>query len=121
MNTTNSGSSLNDYGYAIYKRDHFTCVYCGYDGRDFDRWMQLSIDHVLPRSCGGTDDDTNRVTACRSCNSITSRMKFQPNTPPRTILQQKRDRVAETRMRFYTNWKETVAPLFLARPLPPLP
>lgn len=29
----------------------------------------LTVDHVHPRSKGGTDDYTNRVLACRSCNS----------------------------------------------------
>jgi hypothetical protein len=29
----------------------------------------LTIDHVHPRSKGGTDDHSNRVLACRPCNS----------------------------------------------------
>ncbi len=28
-----------------------------------------TIDHVLPRSRGGTDDPENLVTACRPCNT----------------------------------------------------
>lgn len=37
------------------------CVYCG-DPAD-------TIDHVIPRSKGGTDDLDNLVPACRDCNS----------------------------------------------------
>lgn len=28
----------------------------------------LTVDHIMPKSKGGTDDDWNLVTACRSCN-----------------------------------------------------
>ena len=52
MNTL-SGTALGDYGATIFERDHFTCAYCGYDGRLFDNWMQLSVDHILPQSLGG--------------------------------------------------------------------
>lgn len=37
------------------------CVYCG-DPAD-------TIDHVIPKSKGGTDDLDNLVPACRDCNS----------------------------------------------------
>ncbi|MGE0606875.1 MAG: HNH endonuclease [Pirellulales bacterium] len=48
----------------IFKRDHFTCQYCHVQpGTD-----ELSIDHVLPRSQGGTSTWENCVLACVSCN-----------------------------------------------------
>lgn len=50
---------------AIYHRDGFTCVYCGASARD----VTLSLDHLKPRSQGGTNDATNLVTACLPCNS----------------------------------------------------
>ena len=46
----------------ILKRDHNRCQYCGRPGRD------LTLDHILPLSRGGTDDWHNVVTACRECN-----------------------------------------------------
>ena len=45
----------------IFELDQFECVYCGRNG-------QLTLDHLLPRSKGGSDDDTNLVTACLTCN-----------------------------------------------------
>ena len=45
------GTSLGDYGSEVFERDHFTCVYCGFDGRLFDNWMQLSVDHQLHPIC----------------------------------------------------------------------
>ena len=45
----------------IFQIDNYECVYCG-SKRD------LSIDHIIPRSCGGSDDIDNLVTACMTCN-----------------------------------------------------
>ena len=44
------------------RRYGFGCAYCGSK-------TQLTKDHVIPVSRGGTDDITNIVPACRSCNS----------------------------------------------------
>ena len=35
------GTALGDYGVKVFERDEFICVYCGFDGRLFDNWMQL--------------------------------------------------------------------------------
>lgn len=53
---------------AIYLRDGFTCVYCQRDLHQADPF-EVTLDHLLPRSLGGTHEPTNLVTACRSCNS----------------------------------------------------
>lgn len=52
---------------AIYERDGRYCRYCGTHERDLGE--RLALDHVIPRSRGGTDDPENLVPACRSCNS----------------------------------------------------
>jgi len=54
----------------VFKRDGFKCVYCGHDGRTFDGWKFLQVDHFKPRSRGGTDDLSNLVTACIICNNM---------------------------------------------------
>jgi 5-methylcytosine-specific restriction endonuclease McrA len=43
-------------------RDNYTCQYCG------DRRHDLTIDHIVPRSKGGTDSWENVVAACLKCN-----------------------------------------------------
>lgn len=48
----------------IYKRDHFTCQYCHTQLHSED----LTIDHVIPRSRGGTSTWENCVLACLPCN-----------------------------------------------------
>lgn len=50
----------------IKRRDGFFCTIRA-EGCEGDR--NLSIDHHVPRSKGGSDEDDNLFTACRSCNS----------------------------------------------------
>lgn len=52
---------------ALYIRDGFACAYCGRDLRNAAP-ADVTLDHLLPRSSGGTNEPTNLVTACRSCN-----------------------------------------------------
>ena len=42
------------------------CTYC----RRRTKFRKTSLDHVVPRSCGGTDDESNLVVACVLCNTI---------------------------------------------------
>ena len=48
----------------IFARDKNTCQYCG---RVFHR-IELSLDHIIPRSYGGTSCWENIVCCCFSCN-----------------------------------------------------
>jgi 5-methylcytosine-specific restriction endonuclease McrA len=50
--------------YNIYVRDKCTCQYCG---RRLPR-HQLNLDHVIPRSRGGTSRWDNIVCSCLPCN-----------------------------------------------------
>lgn len=52
---------------AIYICDGFLCLYCGTDLRNFNR-LSVTLDHLVPRCLGGSDDARNLVTACRRCN-----------------------------------------------------
>lgn len=47
----------------IHRRDNYRCQYCG------KKIATLTIDHVIPKSRGGTDSWDNLVTACISCNN----------------------------------------------------
>jgi 5-methylcytosine-specific restriction endonuclease McrA len=46
----------------IFRRDNYTCQYCGSTTRT------LTIDHVLPRHLDGPHSWENVVTACSICN-----------------------------------------------------
>ncbi len=59
----------------IINRDRGLCQMCGNEGD--------SVDHIVPRSQGGTDDDWNLQLLCRSCNSSKGGRFFSaPRTPP---------------------------------------
>jgi HNH endonuclease len=47
---------------SIYLRDGYRCVECGGS-------TSLTCDHITPWSRGGSDDESNLQTMCRSCNS----------------------------------------------------
>lgn len=46
----------------VFARDGFRCLHCG-------SVRQLSIDHDIPISKGGTNDESNLRTLCTPCNS----------------------------------------------------
>ena len=45
----------------VLNRDGWVCHYCGRPAN--------TVDHIQPKSRGGTDDEANLVAACVSCNS----------------------------------------------------
>lgn len=55
----------------IYTRDGHTCVYC-------ESKENLSLDHIKPQSIGGSNLESNLITACLTCN--TSRQDMEINT-----------------------------------------
>lgn len=46
----------------VFARDNYRCVYCG-SGEN------LTVDHIVAWSKGGTNDESNLQTLCKSCNS----------------------------------------------------
>jgi len=50
--------------YKILKRDKHVCQACGASSPD----VELEVDHRIPISKGGTDDESNLVTLCKDCN-----------------------------------------------------
>jgi len=51
--------------FEVFKRDSFTCQYCGRSAPD----VLLQADHIKPVSKNGTNDITNLITSCFDCNS----------------------------------------------------
>lgn len=47
---------------AVFYRDGFRCQYCGKEAKN------LTLDHIIPRSRGGSHDWENVVSACIPCN-----------------------------------------------------
>jgi 5-methylcytosine-specific restriction endonuclease McrA len=53
----------------LFARDHYRCQYCGRAQAELKPRESLTRDHLIPLSRGGTNDWTNVVTACSSCNT----------------------------------------------------
>ncbi len=43
---------------------------CAYCGTRFASYAEMTDDHVVPRSRGGSHSRTNRLPCCRSCNAV---------------------------------------------------
>lgn len=69
---------------AILARDGFRCQYCG-------STQHLTIDHIIPRSRGGTTSWENVITSCAVCNvrkgaCLPSEVGMWPSRKPRPPL-----------------------------------
>lgn len=62
--------------FEVFKRDSFTCQYCGHKAPD----VLLVIDHIQPVSKGGTNDILNLTTSCKDCNSGKSNKQLNETT-----------------------------------------
>jgi len=64
----------------VRQRAQFQCEYCHYP--ELLSSAPLSIDHIQPRSLGGSDDLNNLALACRRCNE--RRYNFTTGIDPET-------------------------------------
>jgi len=51
---------------AVLWRDEYVCQYCGV--HCIPSGMIATVDHIIPKTCGGTDAFLNLVCACMECN-----------------------------------------------------
>lgn len=55
------GSAWQKTRARVLARDAHTCGYCGQPA--------TTVDHIVARANGGSDDDANLIASCRKCNS----------------------------------------------------
>ena len=85
----------------IYERDGFRCSYCNFDGRSFEAFGFLSIDHIDPT--GLRDDPENLTTCCRRCND------WKWRTPCKSVEQAK-EIISRERELNQGYWEKNVRP-----------
>ncbi|EKO4254879.1 TPA: HNH endonuclease [Vibrio parahaemolyticus] len=71
--------------FEVFKRDSFTCQYCGSKAPD----VLLEVDHIKPVSMGGTNDLLNLITSCFDCNRGKSNRELCDNA----VLEKQRDQL----------------------------
>lgn len=86
--------------FEVFKRDLFTCQYCGRNPPD----VILECDHIVPVVEGGGNEEPNLVTACFDCNRGKSDVPL--STAPKT-LQDKAADIAEREAQL-TGYREIV-------------
>ena len=73
-----------DYGYssrrkAVLHRDNYTCQCCG------KKNCKLEVHHIIFRSSGGTDDETNLITLCKECHKRVHKGIIVLNKKPKKL------------------------------------
>jgi hypothetical protein len=62
--------------FEVFKRDSFTCQYCGRSAPD----VVLEVDHINPIAEGGDDSIINYITSCFDCNRGKGKRKLNDKT-----------------------------------------
>jgi len=52
--------------FEIFKRDKFTCQYCGRNVKE-DK-IKIELEHIHPKAKGGSNNPNNLITSCYECN-----------------------------------------------------
>mgnify|MGYP000851668381 CR=1 FL=1 len=75
------GDNLNHI--KLYERDNFTCLYCGeqvivyYPNKNTPMPNNIAtLDHIIPKSKGGNNNEYNLATCCYRCNCILGRKGY---------------------------------------------
>lgn len=81
--------------FEVFKRDAFTCQYCGQRAPD----IVLECDHIKPVKLGGDDSLLNLITSCFSCNRgkgarpLSDQGKLAKSHKQAELLQEKREQL----------------------------
>lgn len=75
--------------FEIFKRDRFTCQYCGNSPPS----VILQVDHIIPVAASGPDDADNLITSCQECNNGKGARDLK-DIPPglKETIEQRRER-----------------------------
>ena len=108
--------ALRGYAHEVHKRDNFTCRYCGLDGRQsFSAWLNLGVEHLLPKGHPDWNNSAFTVTACRFCSGVDNR-RFEredgsgaaDGATPDELIAQRKAAVQGVRDEYMAFWAEHV-------------
>lgn len=91
--------------FEVFKRDKFTCVYCGATAPD----VLLHIDHIEPVSKGGSNAIENLCCACMSCNQGKSDRKLERSDEAKKSFNQVKETAERMdQLKAVLKWKKEV-------------
>lgn len=101
--TTNRKAISKKLRFEVFKRDKFSCTFCGKSAPD----VILEIDHIKPVADGGKNDILNLTTACFECNRGKGKRSLSDKSVIKKQLKQLED-LQEKRNQFelMAKWKE---------------
>ncbi len=94
----------------IFKTKQTHCAYCGLDLMStYENWLNMALDHVVPHNVCQTwkvpsewsEDYSNRVLSCTTCNTFGNRYVPKDLHPPTTLEEfyDRRDKIFAERRR----------------------
>lgn len=92
--------------FEVFKRDSFTCQYCGAKAPD----VILEVDHITPVAEGGDNDLTNLVTSCFDCNRGKGKRVLSDDAvvaKRRSQLEHQQERLEQLEM--MNEWRKSVS------------
>ena len=94
--------------FEVFKRDKFTCQYCGRSAPD----VILEVDHVIPVSKGGGNDIMNLITSCRECNRGKGNKELSDDSVIKKQQQQINDLAEKNeQLRMMLKWRDSLKDL----------
>lgn len=91
--------------FEVYKRDKFTCQYCGQSAPE----IILQIDHIIPHSKGGSNEILNLVASCEDCNAGKSDRLLSDNS----VIERQKKQLKELadkyeQLQMLIHWREEI-------------
>jgi hypothetical protein len=69
LEAVTSSEAKRKWRQSIKEKWNYECAYCGSEDN-------LTLDHIVPRSKGGSDRITNVLCACKKCNHLKGHQKW---------------------------------------------
>ena len=92
--------------FEVFKRDNFTCQYCGRKAPD----VVLEVDHITPVAKGGQNNIMNLITSCMECNRgkgknvLSGNQTLEKERKQLEMLQERREQ-----MKMMMQWQNELA------------
>lgn len=91
----------NELRFKIFKRDNFTCQYCGRKAPD----VEIQIDHIVSVFSGGDNRASNLITACYKCNLGKLCARVEEKEDKESIEEFEKNRLSRmSKYSYYTNY-----------------